>query len=387
MILSAKHPLWSVGFRPFFLAAVTLGILLPSIWVLHYTGIYLFHFKVFTPNEWHAHEMIYGFAFAVITGFLLTASAHWTNIKALQAWPLIIFFFYFVGVRALFLFQPFSNKQTYIFLDSINQLLLIVWLIYLAIKARHPRVLLMCLVIGGLMGVNFSYLSSESFDSSLTAINIIQLLFVLITGIIIPFFHRSAIQPLRLREDPFLRFTLVVLMAVIVFQSSLENSEIGQKLLLVSFTLGAALTLWRLYIWNSVRALQRGILFILYAGYSWIAVRLVLEALSLSGVITDTTRLALHAFTFGTMGTIIIGMIIRISKGHTGRKISLGIFGFLAYCAIILGVQLRVFGPLFFPEVSMAWIKISGLLWVLAYIFLAVEVVPKLIGPRVDANA
>jgi uncharacterized protein involved in response to NO len=355
--------------------------------VLHYTGIYLFNFTAFTPNEWHAHEMVYGFAFAVIAGFLLTASAHWTNIKALQGWPLITFFSYFVFVRALFFFQPFSSKLPYILLDSLNQLILISWLIYLAIKAKHPRVLLMCVVIGGLMWTNFGYLNSESFTSSLTAINIIQLLFVLITGLIIPFFHRSALQPLRLNEDPFLRFALIAFMVVIVFQTSLENSELGKKLLLVSYMLGAALTVWRLYVWNMVRALQRGILFILYAGYSWIGVRLVLEALSLSGVLTDTTRLALHAFTFGAMGTIIIGMITRVSKGHTGRKVSLGSFGFLAYSAIILGAQLRVFGPLFFPAESMAWIKLSGALWILAYTFLAIDVARKLLGPRIDAKA
>src|SRR5690606_29514098 len=114
LIHYVQHPLWSVGFRPFFLSAIALGILLPSIWVLHYTGMYSFNFTAFTPNEWHGHEMIYGFAFAVITGFLLTASSHWTNIKALQGWPLVAFFSYFVLVRALFLFQPFSSKFPYI---------------------------------------------------------------------------------------------------------------------------------------------------------------------------------------------------------------------------------------------------------------------------------
>lgn len=330
--------------------------------------------------------MIYGFAFSVILGFLLTASAHWTNIKALSGWPLACFFLYFISVRTIFFFQTFSSKLPYILLDSLNQLVLIAWLVYLAIKAKHPRVLLMAVIVLALLATNFGYLAPYSFSASLTAINLIQLMFVVITGFIIPFFYRSAIQPLRLSEGPFLRLTLIVCMTIIVFQSFLEGSEFGRKLLLVCFMLGSALTVWRLYIWNMTRAIQRGILFILYVGYSWIGVRLFLEALSLSGVLVDTTRLALHAFTFGGMGTFIIGMIIRVSKGHTGRKISLGALGILAFSAIILGAQFRVFGPLFFPAESLVWIKVSSLLWVIAYLFLVIEVAPKIIGPRADGK-
>ncbi|SIN86796.1 NnrS protein [Sulfurivirga caldicuralii] len=39
---------------------------------------------------WHGHEMVFGFGFAVITGFLLTAIRNWTGLQTLHRWPLAL---------------------------------------------------------------------------------------------------------------------------------------------------------------------------------------------------------------------------------------------------------------------------------------------------------
>ena len=60
--------LLALGFRPFYLLAGAYAALSVPIWILQYFG-------VLPPVQplWHAHEMIFGYAFAVIGGFLLTA--------------------------------------------------------------------------------------------------------------------------------------------------------------------------------------------------------------------------------------------------------------------------------------------------------------------------
>src|SRR5438132_40907 len=66
---------FSYGFRPLFLgAALFAGVAVPA-WVLLLTGVG----DVSAARQWHVHEMVFGFLPALITGFLLTATPHWTD--------------------------------------------------------------------------------------------------------------------------------------------------------------------------------------------------------------------------------------------------------------------------------------------------------------------
>ena len=74
------HPLWLVGFRPFFPLASLSAALLPLVWMAVFSG------KLPPPPSlpmitWHAHEMFYGFGLAVLGGFLLTASKNWVSVR------------------------------------------------------------------------------------------------------------------------------------------------------------------------------------------------------------------------------------------------------------------------------------------------------------------
>ncbi|HEY1088537.1 MAG TPA: NnrS family protein, partial [Archangium sp.] len=74
------HPVWLVGFRPFFLLACVAGALLPVAWVLVLSGKLVLA-PGLSPMAWHAHEMFYGFGFAVLGGFLLTATKNWVQVR------------------------------------------------------------------------------------------------------------------------------------------------------------------------------------------------------------------------------------------------------------------------------------------------------------------
>ncbi|MEC4673724.1 MAG: NnrS family protein, partial [Nitrospirota bacterium] len=72
------HPLFSYGFRPFFLgAALFAGVAVP-VWMMMLAGVGDFAVPL-PPREWHVHEMVFGFLPAVITGFILTAIPNWTD--------------------------------------------------------------------------------------------------------------------------------------------------------------------------------------------------------------------------------------------------------------------------------------------------------------------
>lgn len=80
-VLSPKHPLWLVGFRPFFALACLAGASLPVVWILVFKGILPAPSPNFSPIQWHAHEMFFGFGWAVLGGFLLTSTKNWVGIR------------------------------------------------------------------------------------------------------------------------------------------------------------------------------------------------------------------------------------------------------------------------------------------------------------------
>jgi len=72
------------GMRPFFLFAGLYAVAAMLVWVgwlaLHaMNGMVVAPTSSFPAMLWHGHEMIFGFALAVIAGFLLTAVPSWTG--------------------------------------------------------------------------------------------------------------------------------------------------------------------------------------------------------------------------------------------------------------------------------------------------------------------
>lgn len=88
-MLSPKHPLWLVGFRPFFSLACLAGLSLPIAWILIFKGVLPAPAKDFSPIQWHAHEMFFGFGWAVLGGFLLTATKNWVGVRGYHGATLI----------------------------------------------------------------------------------------------------------------------------------------------------------------------------------------------------------------------------------------------------------------------------------------------------------
>ena len=68
---SPAFALWQLGFRPFYLLASIFASLSIAPWGAQYAG-WLSAPYLHGPL-WHAHEMVFGFTLAVMTGFLFTA--------------------------------------------------------------------------------------------------------------------------------------------------------------------------------------------------------------------------------------------------------------------------------------------------------------------------
>src|SRR5512143_3819978 len=92
---------FALGFRPFFLAAGIYAVLLMALWVLVLRGSLAL--GGLSPFIWHGHEMVFGFAVAVIAGFLLTAAQNWTGIRTPSGTLLALLFLLWLAGRLGFL--------------------------------------------------------------------------------------------------------------------------------------------------------------------------------------------------------------------------------------------------------------------------------------------
>ena len=81
--------LFSYGFRPFFFFGACYAALAIAVWLPVFEGEIAFS-TLFTPRDWHIHEMLFGYVPAIVTGFLLTAIPNWTGRLPLQGIPLVI---------------------------------------------------------------------------------------------------------------------------------------------------------------------------------------------------------------------------------------------------------------------------------------------------------
>ena len=135
---TTKYPfsIFNLGFRIFFLGAGFFAVISIALW----SAIYLFNIAIpidaVSSFQWHAHEMIYGYAVAVIAGFLLTAVKNWTGVQTLYGKPLMLLFFLWLGARVLFLFGTMYIEIAAI-VDSLFLLLLAVAIAYPIIKVKQ----------------------------------------------------------------------------------------------------------------------------------------------------------------------------------------------------------------------------------------------------------
>jgi|GEM_PF-6082379 len=72
MRVSTQRAIWNLGFRPFYLAGAAWAVIAIALWMAQWTGLFQLHGHL-VGVAWHMHEMIFGYAFAIVVGFLLTA--------------------------------------------------------------------------------------------------------------------------------------------------------------------------------------------------------------------------------------------------------------------------------------------------------------------------
>lgn len=362
------HIFWSIGFRPFFFSGALASVFLVLFWAIVFFNETL-PVGYFDPINWHAHEMIYGFVISIVSGFLLTASANWTRTQPLSGNKLKLLFSLWIAGRAALILSLFDLPVSYWIYFLIDMLFLPALIYFLSgplIMARQIRniqflFVLFLLMIGNLL-IHLASLNVINYEFAgrgiYLAVNLIILIVVIIGGRIVPFFSMNAVPGMQVKKYDYVEYAVAIsLWLFILLDFFKPQTSLTGSLALMA----GVINLIRISGWQSWKTFRNPLLWILHLGYLWIIGGFFLVAMSdLTGVLPRSV--AVHAFTAGAIGTFIIGMISRVSLGHTGRPLILPGGFIFSYYLITVSAFLRViFG--FFPDYYNPGILLSGICW------------------------
>ena len=375
---------FALGFRPFFLSAGIYAVLMMALWLLVLRGVITL--GELSPPVWHGHEMLFGFAVAVIAGFLLTAAQNWTGIRTPSGRPLAVLFLLWLAGRLSFLVPGIPTELV----AGIDLLFLPVLALTLALpilKARQlhnypfPFMLLALAAANALVHAEALGISDTATLGLHLAVYVVVAMITVMGGRVIPSFTDNKLHTRARRWKTVERLvpvvTVVALIAALVAADSLITALLA--------AVAAALHAIRLAGWYTPKFWSVPLLWILHLGYAWIAFGFALLALSAAGL-SPAAVSALHAFTAGGIGVLTLGMMARVSLGHTGRLLEPAPVMTRAFVAINLAALIRVTLPLFFPGVYMQIMTAAGLAWVAAFGLFVVVYAPMLLRPRVDGK-
>src|SRR5690606_34231384 len=119
-------------------------------------------------------------------------------------------------------------------------------------------------------------------------------------------------------------------------------------------------------LWLSRGVWRLPLLWVLYIGYAWLPLGLALLGSAALGLWSDSLLMGVHALTLGCIGTLTLGMMARVSLGHTGRPLQPSPAVVLAFVLISLAAVVRVLMPWLDISRYLQWLQWSGLLWTTA---------------------
>lgn len=383
-MLHPSHPLWLVGFRPFFALACLAGMALPVAWALVFSGTVTMSGDLI-PVQWHAHEMFFGFGWAVLGGFLLTSTKNWVQVRGyhgailqvlVAAWLIERAALWWGGEWPPILFQLASN----LYLGLIVALLAWTLLRHRRTDSYRDNYFFLIILPAFIVAKNL-LLSPDGFALgwSLT-LGLFRMAFLIMLERTLTPFMKGAFQIELLRYRP-LDLAVKLLGLALILEYFLPPPVSAALSILL-----ATLLLVRFALWKPHLAFTRIDIGIMYLGYLALATQLLLAAVDGYAHPAWVGTLPLHVFTFGTMGLIIPAMIVRIAKGHTGRKVAFDPWDKTVLRVMIAAFVVRTLAPQLWPAAYMHWIHLAAAGWLAAFALLAWRVIPFLLAPRVDGR-
>jgi uncharacterized protein involved in response to NO len=336
-------------------------------------------------QAWHAHEMLFGFGSAVVAGFLLTAVPNWTGRLPVSGPPLMCLFLLWTVGRAALLFPDILGVIPSVLLEGAFLPAMLAVCVREVVSGRKWADLK---VVGGLGALalanacfHYEVVAGDGADRSIRlALAALTMMIVIVGGRMLPSFTRNWINKSG-RTDfpvPYNRFDLAtILVAAAAFAFWVVSPYSG-------YTAGAALVAaaaqaMRLRRWRGWTTGREPLVLVLHLAYAFVPVGFLAIAAS-SAAWMDYTA-ALHVMTVGTVASMMLAVMTRATRGHTGRELTASGWTCLAYGALFACAIVRPMSAIL-PEHLGAIYVVAGSLWIAAFTLFLAEYGPMLVARR-----
>lgn len=383
--LSTTGPvLFSYGFRPFFLAAALWAIGAMALWIaalilgLDLAGDY-------GAAHWHAHEMLFGFSSAVLGGFLLTAIPNWTGRLPVSGRPLAALFGLWIIGRVALLSSGIIGLPV---AAAVEALFLPVLLLICAREVIVGRKWKDLKVIGGLIILSaaniwfhLSVLGNLDVDAAARlAIGAYTMLIMIVGGRIVPSFTRNWLNKVG-RTDfpvPYNRFDTAAILIGVAALGAWTFAPVHIVTAAIA-VIACAFHTVRLLRWHGSPTWPEKLLFVLHAAYAFVPLGFL--AISAGAIELLSDYPVMHVLTVGVIAFMMLAVMTRATRGHTGRPLVGSTLTSASYIAIAGAALIRPLAEVL-PEHYHHLIALSGALWIAAFVLFTLEYGPMLVRER-----
>jgi uncharacterized protein involved in response to NO len=383
---SVPMPLFSLGFRPFYLLGAATAFLMVPCWVLIYLGLLPQH-TAFPGAAWHAHEMIFGYTVAVLVGFLYTAVPNWTGIPTPRGPAL-------AGLAALWLLGRIAMLAGAVLPPALVGAIDVAFLPLAALgvliplwRKRNWRNVGFPIGMLVLAALNLAThleaagaIESDALPVRL-ALGIFTIVLVIMTARVVPFFTGNALPNAGARRLELLDRASLGAVVLSLIASWIEPEGLAAGLLAL---VAGALLLARMVPWQPLAAFANPMLWVLHLGHFWLALAFVLRGAMALGL-EMIPSIPDHALTVGAIGGLTLGMMARSGLGHSGRRIVAGPWLTTSFVAINVAAWARTLAPLLVPPHFQYALVIASVAWMVAFGAFLVVLAPVCVRPRADA--
>ncbi|MBL0319386.1 MAG: NnrS family protein [Alphaproteobacteria bacterium] len=372
--------LFRLGFRPFFLLGSICGLLVLGYFIMLISGMATHLPSRWDMVEWHRHEMLFGFVGAIVAGFLLTAVPNWTGLPTVKGKSLAALTGIWCAGRVC-VFISTSLPETLVMVVDASFFVGCALAIAPALIRSNNKRNYGFIVLLLLFALASALTHSDYADAGIRlGLGVVTIMMTLIGGRVIPFFTERRLNISITRTARIEKLTIVCTLLAVLCNVIIPDAP----WLYVLFIAAGVVNLWRFSTWQTVKTLGIPLLWVLHVGYIWLIFSFFAKAAVLMRL-SVPSAFATHSLTAGAMGILILGMIARVSLGHSGRPLEIGKAMHVAFVAINLAAFLRVFSWCL-PMDTMTGFQLAALCWVMAYGIFVMIYTPILLRPRLDGK-
>ncbi len=346
------------------------GIVLMALWMAVQLQVAVLPRGTLAPRLWHGHEMIFGFAGAIICATVLTALPGWAQTAEIRGKTLAGLVALWLAGRAAFLGIGWLPTVLVIVADGALYVALLVILAPQLYRAANRYYLLLLPVFAGMLAGDVLFLMGHAETGLMASLYSILLLYALKGGVFAPVFTGNHLRATgRGDQVPFLMPLEVAAVGTVVALAAADLGGAPPRWCAAAALLAFAVHAVRLLRWQGWKVRDAPLLWTMHVGYAWMVIAFLLHGLGDLGA-QGAGEAWLHAFTVGALGSMMLGLMTRVALRHTGRPLTVPPAIVAAYLLIQMAALVRVIGATTVNTVFP--VALAGAAWIAAFaIYLA----------------